>query len=182
MKLGQMLNAGQTISLNQKIASYFGIGESDDMKVWLNKDNWCAKIPNNLTSEEMKMLDDAMNKGSIVLGKEWLPALDKDTTVREKYLELVLGSRYLTEDVKEPFRKLVLSKAEGNYTALEIITYVMDAERKNRSRSDFVTFLQDALDHYDGPAQLVPDSAVVPVNYIDTDDVSVSNKSKDKKP
>ena len=181
MRLGQLNNyAGQTISLNQKVAPYFGVGEGDEKKIWLSKDNWCAKVPNNLTPDEVTIIDKAMSNGYIVLGKEWLPALKKDVNIRNEYVKVIERSKYLTNEVKEPFQQLVLKKQDGNYTASEIITHVMKSERASRGRTNFLTFLQDALDHYDGPAQLVPDHPVNPLGFIDTNEMlEVEDDTKD---
>ena len=174
MKLGQINNyAGQTISLNQSVAAYFGVGEGNKPKIWLNTNNWCVIVPSNLTSNEVKSIDDAMNTGLVVLGKEWIPALVKDLSIRDEYKEIVQNSRYLTDEVKDQFRDLVLKKKDGNYTASEIIVYVMENERSSRGRTNFLTFLQEALDHYDGPAELVPDEPINLEGFVGTDEMLV---------
>ena len=174
MKLGQINNyAGQTISLNQSVAAYFGIGEGSKPIIWLNKNNWCATVPSNLTSNEVKAIDDAMNIGTIVLGEEWIPALVKDTSIRDEYKNIVANSRFLTDEVKDQFKELVLKKADGNYTASEIIAYVMNNERTSRGRTNYLTFLQEALEHYDGPAELVSDGPPTPEGFVGTDEMLI---------
>jgi len=174
MRLGQINNyAGQTISLNQSVATYFGVGEGTEPKIWLNKHNWYVKVPSNLTSNEIKAVDDAITAGRIVLGKEWIPVLVKDSSVRDKYKNVVLNSRYLTDEVKDQFRELVLKKRDGNYTASEIITYAMNSERSSRGRTNYLTFLQEALDHYDGPVELVSDVPPTPEGFVGTDEMLI---------
>ena len=174
MRLGQINNyAGQTISLNQSVAAYFGVGEGSKPIIWLNKNNWCATVPSNLTSIEVKAIDDGMSTGKIVLGKEWIPALVKDSSVRDKYKNVVLNSRYLTDEVKDQFRELVLKKRDGNYTASEIISYAMNSERSSRGRTNYLTFLQEALEHYDGPAELVSDGPPTPEGFVGTDEMLI---------
>lgn len=184
MKLGQVKNySGQTISLNQKIASFFGIGERDNgqKKIWLNADQWCVAVPSDLTNEEVTQLDKAMSNGVIVLGRELIPALEKDKSVKEKYAKIIADARYLDEEIKDPFRYLVRAKQDGNYTALEIITYVLEQERSTRSRPNFMQFLQEAINHYDGPAFLIEDYPEDPNNYtvsVDLDNMTVVEDSR----
>jgi hypothetical protein len=182
MKLGKLGNVrglytGKTISLNQKAATYFGVGD----KIWLNEHNWSTEVPNDLTAEEISIIDDGINSGTIVMGEKWIARLEKDLSVRENYLDIVKNAKYLTDEVKEPFKQLILTKQNGNYTASEILTYVMNHERKTRGRTNFLTFLQDALNHYDGPAQLVSDGPHELDSYVNTEQMlKVDDSTKDK--
>lgn len=183
--LGLLNNyAGAEISLNQKRGNYFGIGDDGERpKIWLSASSWTCIVPDNLSPTEVDQLGDAIQEGRIVVGKQWIPAIEKVRGTKERYADIVLKSRALNAEAKEPFLKLHRYKKDGNYTALEILTYCKTEEDKHRSRPEWMTFLQECIDAYDGPVQLVEDFPEDPENYevtIDPVSMTVTNDSRGK--
>lgn len=156
--VGQL--SGQIISLNQKKATYFGIGKLNKIgnpEVWLAPNHWYAELPAELSAQDQDILYKALEKGLIKMGKHWMPALVKDTNVKEKYIQLMIG-RKLFENTKQPFIDLVKKEKEGNYTALEILSYCLKKEQEGSNRQEWIAFLKDGMAAYRGPVQLVEDT------------------------
>ena len=65
--LGSIDNhSGLKISLNLRSRSYFGIGEPDDMKIWLNNEHWWTEVPKGLTDEEA--LENMFERINVAIG------------------------------------------------------------------------------------------------------------------
>ena len=159
-QLGILNNyAGVVVSLNQKRATYLGIGplEGNRFKVWLSPQMWCAKLPADLTPQDAEQIRRAINAGVLVEGKQYLPVVKKDKAVLKKYLDHVKQSYGLDAKAKAPFQHLVLTRQEGHYTAAEIITACLSEEEKTKRRAPWIAFLNDALRAYDGPDVIVHD-------------------------
>lgn len=179
--LGSVNNhAGVVVSLNMKSAAYFGVGEPGETpKLWLDQDRWSAAIPGDLTAEEADVVSKALKAGTIMSGRKWLPAVTKVLGTKEIYTAFLNGP--LKKEVREKFVNLVKKESEGGYTALEILTECMDKERRSRSRMEWLGFLQEAIDHYQGPVQLVQDFEHDPDNYevkIDPSSMIVEDDSR----
>ena len=187
-QLGQLSNyAGEVISLNMKRTSIFGIGDNVDApKIWLTTESWCAKVPDGLTDAEANILATNIANGTVVVGKQWIPALDKDKSVMAKYLGFLDEHRTISANPKDKFKQIIINlmqhKKEGNYTALEIYRAMLAKEKRTKNRTPFLTYLQQAIDHYIGPVQLVEDFPEDPDNYTVTiDPLTNSIISTDKK-
>lgn len=187
MKLGAINNyAGTEVSLNLKKASYWGLGDNDRGKIfWLSTENWCGTIPDDVNSEDATQIANAFAAGTLVMGREWIPALDKDKTVLRKYEQVLNDYKYVNDEFKNIWRDLLSRKKEGNYTAREILSHCIEQERKLRNRKPHLAWLEDALDYYEGPDFLVQDFPDDPDNYevtIDatTSQVVSSTRDKDK--
>jgi len=163
---------GQFISLNMKVAPFFGIGTLEDgsNKIWLSANNWFDQVPDNLTEEEVDMLTRAIRDKKVILGKRWIPAIDKDKEVKNKYIKHVKSFKFCTEEFKDIVRGLVRRKKEGNYTAIELLRAMIETERAANNRPDFVKYLEDAIDHCSGPVSLVEDYPTDPENFTVTID------------
>lgn len=174
----------QFVSINLKKATYFGLGENEDQskKLWLSPENYFDLVPDNLTNEEVEALGVAISDDKVVLGKVWLPPVDKDKKVIKKYLSMLSEATVLTEEFKEKIVSLFRYKEEGHYTALEIFKAMLDKEKKTRDRPTFVAYLNDAIGAYIGPVQLVQDYPDDPDNYsvVIDDGVIVSTDRKEK--
>lgn len=174
----------QFVSINLKMETYFGLGLRDggQKKLWLSPENYFDLVPEDLTDKEREQLGFAISSGKIVLGKVWIPPLDKDKGVIDKYVKALSDSLGLTKEFKEKMVNLFRYKEEGNYTALEIYKAMLEKEEKTRSRPDFLTYLKDAINAYVGPVQLVEDFPDDPGNYsvVIDDGVVVSSDRKEK--
>ena len=142
-KIGAIDNyVGQELSLNMKVVSYLGIGTPGkspegppgvNFKLWFCKDNWCQTVPEDLSPEEVSQIDSAINSGKLIIGKEWIPTIDKDPNILVQWRNDLKSSRMLDDKFKEKFRHLVKAKSEGNYTAHEILqTLIADETKRNR--------------------------------------------------
>lgn len=159
-QLGILNNyAGVVVSLNQKRATYLGIGplENNMFKVWLSPQVWCAKLPADLTPSEAEQVRRAINQGVLVSGRQYLPVVKKDKTVIKKYIDHVKQSYGVDAKAKAPFQHLVLTRQEGHFTAAEIITACLSEEERTKRRAPWIAFLNDALKAYDGPDVIVHD-------------------------
>ncbi|RMG69768.1 MAG: hypothetical protein D6710_08255 [Nitrospirae bacterium] len=159
--------AGQIVSINMKQGPCWGIRVNEEGKtpVFLSPEQWYAKLPDDLTIEEEGIVNKAIQSGQIVLGKKWLPAITKGKGVKERYLAIVERNDMLTPQVKQPFIDLVKKQYEEGWTALEILVYCKEQEMKKRSRVHWLAFLQEAINNYSGPVQLVQDFPDDPENY-----------------
>ena len=163
--------AGQTISLDRRRSPYFGAGRLEDgnFTIWLHSEQWHVEVPSNLDSVTVTEIAHALARGTIVLGRQWLPPITKEPKVRQDYIELVKNGSRLTEEDKEPFRMLLRRKSDGGYTALEIFAACRTYELRHRNRKPWLEFLQLGIDSYTGPEQLVED-------YEDDDSYQVTVK------
>lgn len=173
--------AGEKISINLKHRTYFGLGEEEDMKIWLSPENWSDTVPEGLSKEEVSILEKLISSGDLVLGEKWIPPVDKDKEVLNKYVSLLSDTQHITEDFKSKIRELFRYKQQGHYTALEIFEAMLEDEKKRRRRVAFITYLQEAIDNYIGPVQLVQDYPDDPENYyvtVDQGTKQVTSSSK----
>ena len=186
-KLGIINNYnGAIISLNQKKAPYFGVGMDSNghFKVWLSKQKWCAKIPEGLTSQEADQIKAALWNGTLVEGKKYIPAAEKDPTVLAKYVNHVKNSYVLDNQAKSLIQLLVQKKQDGNYTAVEILAECLRVEESTRRRPTWIAFLNDAIKAYDGPQFIVEDYSDSPDVYqvtIDSNGTVVKDSRPDAK-
>jgi hypothetical protein len=165
-KLGIINNhAGETVSINLKKRTYFGLGDPADKKVWLSPENWSTVLPNNLTVNEADMISNAIASGDLVSGKKWIPAIDKDVSVLNFYLGLLNQYRTVNQEFKDHITNLFRHKKKGNYTAIEIFRKMRDKEVEQNNRKGFVSYLEAAIENYSGPVQLVQDFPNDPDNY-----------------
>ncbi len=190
LKFGQINNyAGTVVSLNQKKATYIGIGETKgehgQMKVWLTPQKWCTKLPSNLTAEDTRQIQAMLDSGILVEGKHYLPVAKKDLAVLKEFLNLTKSTRYLNDAAKEPFRELFRAKQKGNYSAFEIFNECLKLETNTQNRAEWIAFFNDAIKSFDGPKILVEDYEHDPEIYTITIDEpsrpSTSDNSQDKK-
>jgi hypothetical protein len=165
-KLGQINNFADTVvSINLKKASFWAVGKTDNgFKIELNATQWAGRIPDNLTESEVALVDKAIGSNIIIIGKKYIPPIDKETGVKDKYLKLCMASP-CTAEAKQPFIDLVRKKKEGGWTALGVLSYVKSKDAETRSRSDWQVFLQDGINAYDGPVKLVEDFTDDADNY-----------------
>jgi len=179
-KLGNIKNfAGAIFSLDQRKASILGIGDKQP-KVWFTAKAWCLVIPEGLTDTEAMQLQGAINTGTLVPGKVYIPAKQKDDNTIPKYLALL--RRTLTPPNKAPFIDLVHKKSEGNYSAKEILSACIADEQKVRNRADWITFLKAGLSAYEGPDYVVEDREDDPEAYVVTIDPTTKVIQSDSRP
>ena len=158
---------GQFVSLNQKVANYFGLsnGENEQPALWLSAENWVDKLPETLTPEQEVQIEKALSLQKIILGKEWIPAIDKNPSVLDGWLKVLSKSRTVKGDFELAMQELFRYKQDGNYTALEIATAMLEKEESSLNRPHFVQYLTDFCNHCDGPNFLVEDYPEDPENY-----------------
>jgi hypothetical protein len=159
--------AGQIISLNLKKTPFFGLGDlpDDKLKIKLNVDNWYTRVPDNLTPSEINMLYKSLENETLVLGKRWIPAIEKQPDTLRKYERLLNDPSNSIDKIKETLRSLFRYGQEGNYTSLEIFRYIKDWEERHRNRTALLHFIQEGINNYSGPVSLVPDSPSDPGDY-----------------
>lgn len=147
MKTNKDKLVGKTISLNQKNGPFFGIGD-----LWLNNTNYHAEVPDNLTEHGYQLVMDSLKSGKIVLGKIYIPPVDKDPSVITQAIKIVKEKP--RSEVVSYLRQLIKVENKGGYTPVEIISECMNAERNSRNRKEIVELLSDTLQLYKGPVTL----------------------------
>lgn len=142
------------ISLNQKVESFFGIGS-----IWLTHENYTAKIPGNLTSQQIEILQQGLDRGLIVEGNVYIPPIDKNPEVLEEYWHLVKTYGIDTNDEKaistKAFRKLFRNGVDRNWTAKEIANHCMEREARGKNRDRVMKLLKDTHKYSDCPDTLL---------------------------
>jgi hypothetical protein len=150
----------ETFSLDMAKAPYVGIGyieETRNFRFWFSESTWHITFPEDLTPEEEKQIAKAVDQQLIIPGKTWMPAIVKDPSARNDFIE-VLNTPRLDQRAKDVFRDLVKKQQVGGYTPLEILAHCKMHELQNRNRSEWILFLSEAIDAYQGPLSLVSDS------------------------
>lgn len=146
---------GKVISLNLKRASFFGAGP-----IWLTPTNYWVTIPNDLDETDYYIIKNALEKGTVVEGKEFIPPVDKaDSTLDEFWL--LIKNRGLDEETKDRFRRLLRTGTHQNWTVAEICAYCTRKETETKNRDKVLQFLADLRSIYTGPHTLFdePDDA-----------------------
>jgi hypothetical protein len=178
-------HAGKEISINLKKRIYFGLGDNPNKKkLWLSPENWYTTLPDDLTPKEASMISQAIRSGDLIWGKTWIPPIDKDKKVMQRYLTLVKNARGLDQEFKDQMVALHRHKKDGNYTALEIFRKMLDQEVATKNRGNFISYLKEGISNYDGPVFLVEDFPDDPGNFevaIDTNTMQAVHNDPEKR-
>jgi len=147
---------GKEISINLKATTFFGIGD-----IWLTPDNYWAVVPDNLSDRDYAIILASLKAGTIKLGKQFIPPVDKASDVRERYWFLIERTGFETKASKQAFKDLMVRGTDDGWTAIEIANFCLDKENNGRKRKDVIRMLTKLVDNYDGPISLYdpPDSA-----------------------
>ncbi len=140
---------GKIISLNQKAESYFGVGP-----IWLTNTNYWCTIPNTLSNQEYDIIRAAISAGIVVLGKSFIPPVDKASDVPEQYWFALKEKGFEDKKVKEKFVKLLRIGQDQGWTTLEILQFCLNSEERYKKRKDVLRLLKESILKYDGPLQL----------------------------
>lgn len=147
---------GKIISINLKKETYFGIGN-----IWLTPENYWAEVPDGLSDQEYEMLARSLMTRTIVLGKQFIPPVDKVSNILEKYWSYIEKTGFETKQAKSDFTTLVRKGTDSGWTAIEIAQYCLEKENKNKKRKEVIKILTQLIQNYNGPVQLYdpPDHA-----------------------
>lgn len=143
---------GKIISLDLRKDSYFGVGN-----IWLTQKNYWAKIPAGLTPAGYDVIRRALQSGLIVLGKKYIPQVEKNKSTIEDYWKLIQSSRNngsISKDTIEQFKNLLKKKTTEGWTVTEVVAYCKAKERESRNREHVLTFLKSVEAMYEGPLSL----------------------------
>jgi hypothetical protein len=154
---------GKTISINLKHqnnlrerTTYFGVGD-----IWLTPKNYWATIPADMKSSDYKVIRNALNKGIVVLGKKYIPPIEKNKETVQDYVKLLSSSRIANNavgvEIADKFKDLLKKKVVDGWTVSEIVSHCIAKERAGRSRDFVLRFLNEVNDMYDGPVKLYED-------------------------
>jgi len=145
---------GQKISLNQKVESFFGVGN-----IWLTHENYSATVPDNLNPQQLEILERALAKGLVVKGDKYIPPIDRNEDVLEEYWNLIKTYGLDTNKEKDPstiaFRKLFRSGVDRNWTAKEIANFCMEREARYKNRDKVMKLLKDTHKYSSCPDTLL---------------------------
>lgn len=143
---------GQTISINLKKDSYFGVGD-----IWLTQKNYWAKIPAGLTPAAYEVIRRALSSGLIVLGKKYLPQVEKNKSTVDSFWKLIQDQKNnisVHKTTIEQFRNLLKKQSVEGWTVTEIVSFCKAKERESKNREHVLLFLKNVADMYEGPITL----------------------------
>lgn len=143
------INPGDWISINLRKQAHFGIADAfgeDRFSIWLNRKNWCAQIPNDVTPGQMAQISRGILAGNILVGKHKVTRTDKDPAVKTQYLAAldVIRSQKPDKNFRELIRTLVIGNMQGGYSALEILDMMLEYENAHKKRADIIEYLAEA--------------------------------------
>ncbi|MHA2063611.1 MAG: hypothetical protein ACXABY_04425 [Candidatus Thorarchaeota archaeon] len=168
LKGGHTLS-GKVVSINQKSATYFGVGDGDN-RVWLSPENYWCQIPDDLTSQDYEILTRGLAEGKLVWGKVFVPPIDKPSNVPDEYWIAIEAKGFEAPGAKQKFSRLLRSGTDRGYTAIELAEFCYDKERNGRRRPSVLRLLKEVMDNYDGPIRLY----TPPDNDDDIESVKIS--------
>lgn len=147
---------GKNISINLKATTYFGVGD-----IWLSPERYWVEVPGNLSNEDYEIIEKSLAKGTIILGKTFIPPVDKASNIKEKYWLLIKNNGFETKEAKSKFTDLVRRGHDSGWTAIEIAQYCLDQENSAKKRKNVINLLSQLITQYRGPIQLYdpPDDA-----------------------
>lgn len=150
--------AGKIISLNLKVDSFFGLEGSS---IWLTPEKYWAEVPDNLSSRNYEIISNCIRIGKLVLGKVYIPPVDKVSNICEHYWALVEKTGFETKNTKSAFTTLLRKGQDSGWTAIEIAQFCLDKEKKSKNRKTVIDTLTQIVTRYNGPIQLYdpPDDA-----------------------
>lgn len=150
---------GQVISINLKAGSYYGVEDTD---IWLTPTRYWATVPEGLNEDAYDQIQKGLETGRVVLGKVFIPPVDKPAGVIDEYWAVV-KSNGIGEKTKAKFREIALRKnwIDRNYTFMEITLDCIKREQGSKHRSEVLAWLNMVLDQCEGPLRVYepPDDA-----------------------
>lgn len=139
---------GKTISINLKKLAFFGVGP-----IWLTSTKYWCTIPDNMSNKDYELINKAIKEGQVVLGKKFIPPVDKIESVIDEYW-LEIKASGVGRKTKEKLRKLLKLGSDGFFTPIEILNACIAKEQAYKNRNDVIALLKEAMNNYDGPVQL----------------------------
>lgn len=144
---------GEIVSINLKLQTFFGVNI-----IWLTPTRYWARVPENINEAEEKIINNAIRSGHLILGKKYMPPIDRNSKVKDSYRNLIQNTVGVTLDDNSSRKilELVRKEKEGGWTASEIINHCIESEKEKRNRPKILQFLREAVSMYNGPETLVP--------------------------
>lgn len=145
---------GKSISLNQKVQSFFGVGP-----IWLTSADYSTVVPDSISPQDEEVLKKALSAGTIIEGKTYIPPIERNRDVLEEYWHLVKifgldPTNNKSESILK-FRKLLKNGVDRNWTAKEISSFCIEQEKKYKNRERVIKLLNDVHRNSDCPATLL---------------------------
>lgn len=149
--------AGKIVSINLKKTTYFGIPEG----IWLSPENYWVTIPDGLSADSYKIIESALRVGNLVIGKTYIPPVDKASNVKESYWMLIKDKGFEAKEAKSKFTDLIRRGQDSGWTAIEIAKFCLEKENDGKKRKPVISLLEQLITQYRGPIQLYdpPDDA-----------------------
>lgn len=134
---------GKKVSLNLKMEQFFGVGPFR-----LNKTQYCAKIPDNLTVEETLLIKEALFNGLLLEGEVYVNPNVKDKTVPNEYWDYIKKYGLEPDRKHKAFQKinhLMRYGSDRGWTLKEITKYCIQQEKIYKSRPRVLKLLNEVL-------------------------------------
>lgn len=149
--------AGRKIALNQKVETFFGVGNK---KIWLSPQNYTCVVPENLTAEETDVLKTAISQSKVLLDSDkYIAPIERSDSVLSEYFDFIKQYGLDIADKKSrsvaKFRQLVRMKIDRNWSAKEIIRFCIEQEKKYKNRDKVIKLLNNVLFNSDAPEFLL---------------------------
>ena len=144
---------GRKITLNQKVETFFGIGNK---KIWLSPNSYTCTVPDNLTNEELDVLRKAIDSKVVIIDSDaYICPIERSDEVLKEYFDYIKQYGLELSDKKSKsvakFRQLVRIKIDRNWSAKEIIRYCIEQEKKYKNREKIIKILNNVLFNSDAP-------------------------------
>ena len=149
--------AGRKIALNQKVETFFGVGNK---KIWLSPQNYTCVVPQDLTPEETEQLKTAIKQSKVLLDSDkYVAPIERSNDVLSEYFDFIKQYGLDIADKKSKsvakFRQLVRMKIDRNWSAKEIIRFCIEQEKKYKNRDKIIRLLNNVLFNSDAPEFLL---------------------------
>jgi len=140
------VKAGDVVSLDLRHRGYFAVGSFE-----LCRDKPTETIPENLTNQQMTIIQRAINSRQIVMGDKSIPRITRDISILEQYIAHVEQTTDVRKDLHPHVSKLakVIDKI-GGYSKHEILEEMLRYEMQNRCRAIVMEYLNYAMDKIPG--------------------------------
>lgn len=140
---------GKEVSINLKRNAVWGTGP-----IWLTSKNYWCTIPEGMTMQEYDMISKALSGGELILGKQFIPPIDRKELVLEEYWTAIEVKGFETKVSRDMFARLLRVGVDRGYSAKEIATYCIQRETKRKNRKEVLRLLNQILDHHDSPVTM----------------------------
>lgn len=141
------INPGDYISVNLRRQPYFWIMRGDERYINLGPENWCAEIPQDITYDELMIINTGILAGSILKGKVKISGDERNITEPKRYIYAldVATSQTPDQKFKNLLKALVYKKEVGGFHPASVIKNMVKHEESTKRRKAYIDLLNEAF-------------------------------------